>query len=53
MKAFLSGIYKGPNKNMSPDLLSVLLLTGKGKKTKNKKKQAISFSGKLPCNARR
>ena len=32
MKAFLNGIYKGPNKNMPPDLLSILLLTKKRKK---------------------
>ena len=49
MKAFLNGIYKGPNKNMPPDLLSILL-TKKKKKKKEKNNQAISFSGKLPCN---
>ena len=48
MKAFLNGIYKGPSKNMPPGLLSTLLLTKKKKKEKNN--QAISFSGKLPCN---
>lgn len=48
MKAFLNGIYKGPNKNMPPGLLSILLLTKKKKREKNN--QAISFSGKLPCN---
>ena len=32
MKAFLNGIYKGPNKNMPPGLLSILLLTKKKKK---------------------
>lgn len=50
MKAFLNGIYKGPNKNMPPDLLSILLLTKKKKKKGEKNNQAISFSGKLPCN---
>ena len=29
MKAFLNGIYKGPNKNMPPHLLSILLLKKK------------------------
>lgn len=33
MKAFLSGVYEGPNKTMLRDLLSILLLAGKGKKS--------------------
>lgn len=36
MKAFLNGIYKGPNKNMPPDLLSILLLTKKKEKKREK-----------------
>lgn len=50
MKAFLNGIYKGPNKNMPPDLLSILLLTKKKEKKGKKPTRPFSFSGKLPCN---
>ena len=43
MKAFLNGIYKGPNKNMPPDLLSILLT----KKKKKKKRRNVCTNKRL------
>ena len=37
MKAFLNGIYKGPNKIMPCDLLSIRLPTNRERKTKQNK----------------